>query len=129
MLLAARPIRKRSTSVPQFSVIIPTFNRVELLKRALDSVFGQRFKEFEMIVVDDGSTDGTREYLEDLGAAVKFWTQPNSGPSGARNTGVRQARGEYLAFLDSDDLWFPWTLDVYATVLGKANYLAFSHRR
>jgi glycosyltransferase involved in cell wall biosynthesis len=110
---------------PQFSVIIPTFNRVELLKRALDSVFCQRFKEFEIIVVDDGSTDGTRKYLQDLGAAVKFCTQPNSGPSGARNAGARQARGEYLAFLDSDDLWFPWTLDIYAMVLVKANYPAF----
>lgn len=110
---------------PQFSVIVPTFNRAELLKQTLDSVLAQRFKKFEVIVVDDGSTDGTYEYLKNLGGGVKFLTQPNRGPSAARNLGARQARGTYLAFLDSDDLWFPWTLDVYARVLRKIGGAAF----
>jgi cellulose synthase/poly-beta-1,6-N-acetylglucosamine synthase-like glycosyltransferase len=111
--------------VPQFSVIIPSYNRVKLIRRALDSVLTGRFRDSEIIVIDDGSTDGTCEFLESLKPAVRFWTQPNSGPSSARNLGASYARGTYLAFLDSDDLWFPWTLDVYASVLANTNAPAF----
>lgn len=98
--------------MPLFSVIIPVYNRRELLQDALASVWAQTFKDFEVIIVDDGSTDGTWEYLQTLGAAVVALRQENAGPGAARNKGVESARGDYVAFLDSDDLWFPWTLDI-----------------
>jgi GT2 family glycosyltransferase len=103
--------------MPFFSVIIPTFNRAGLLVEALNSVRGQTFPDFEVIVVDDGSTDDT---LERLGAfpEVKVFTQQNRGPGAARNFGMRNSSGMYLAFLDSDDVWFPWTLETYAAILG-----------
>lgn len=100
-----------------FSIIIPTFNRVELLASTLEFVFSQRFEKFEVIVVDDGSTDGTMDYLQSLGKQVRRFRQPNRGAGAARNHGARHAQGQYLAFLDSDDLWFPWTLQVYHDVL------------
>jgi Glycosyl transferase family 2 len=96
-----------------FSVIVPTFNRADLLVCTLESVLWQRFTDFEIIVVDDGSTDGTMSYLQSLGKTVRVFQQPNRGAGAARNLGARHARGRYLAFLDSDDLWFPWTLEIY----------------
>src|SRR5262245_55801056 len=105
------------SEIPLFSVIIPTFNRAGLLAGTLESVFAQRFKELEIIVVDDGSTDGTMDYLQSLGKRVIVLQQPNQGAGAARNLGAGHAKGIYLAFLDSDDLWFPWTLDVYRDVI------------
>jgi glycosyltransferase involved in cell wall biosynthesis len=99
--------------MPLFSVVIPTFNRIALLGATVESVIAQRFSDFEIIVVDDGSTDGTTEYLQTLGKKVRVFWQPNGGPGAARNLGARHACGTYLAFLDSDDLLFPWTLEVY----------------
>ena len=96
-----------------FSVVIPTFNRAPLLAAALESVFAQEFPAREVIVIDDGSTDGTLESLARFGARVTVLRQANRGPAAARNAGLAQARGEYVAFLDSDDLWFPWTLATY----------------
>jgi len=100
-----------------FSVIVPTFNRAHLLFGTLESVFGQTFTDFEIIVVDDGSTDGTMKYLRSLGKDVRVFQQSNRGAGPARNLGARHAHGRYLAFLDSDDLWFPWTLQVYHDVI------------
>jgi glycosyltransferase involved in cell wall biosynthesis len=74
-------------------------------------VWRQTFRDYEVVVVDDGSTDETATYLSSLADRVKVITQPNLGPGLARNNGAENARGEYLAFLDSDDLWFPWTLE------------------
>jgi GT2 family glycosyltransferase len=105
-------------SKPLFSVIIPTYDRLELLIRAIDSVRRQSFPDYEIIVVDDGSRDGTREWLvANQGWLIGIW-QSNKGPGAARNAGAQIANGEYLAFLDSDDLWFPWTLDTFARVIG-----------
>lgn len=100
-----------------FSVIIPTYNRAALLSEALASVFAQRFTDYEVIVADDGSTDGTAAVLHAHGARVRVVKQANQGPGAARNAAARIARGRYLAFLDSDDRWLPWTLDVYASVV------------
>ena len=92
--------------MPKVSVIIPTYNRLPMLKEALDSVLSQDFEDFELIVVDDGSTDGTAEVIKGYGGRVKLLQYPeNRGVSAARNQGILKARGKYIAFLDSDDLW------------------------
>jgi glycosyltransferase involved in cell wall biosynthesis len=101
----------------QFSVVIPTFNRRELLAATLDSVWAQRFTDFQVIVVDDGSSDGTREYLASLGGRVRVILQANRGAGAARNAGAAVADADYIAFLDSDDIWFPWTLSTVASVI------------
>ena len=108
-----------------FSIIIPTSNRRELLRQTLASVWTQAFSDYEVIVVDDGSTDGTLDYLQSLGNRVQVLQQANQGPGAARNLGLRQANGDYIAFLDSDDLWFPWTLAAYAQVIQRNGTPAF----
>jgi glycosyltransferase involved in cell wall biosynthesis len=97
--------------MPFFSIIIPTYNRLPFLKESLASVWAQTWTDYEVIVVDDGSTDGTWEYLLDLGLRVAAFRQENGGAGAARNLGARHAKGRYLAFLDSDDLWYPRTLE------------------
>ena len=104
-------------SAPLFSVIIPTRDRLELLKRTVQSVRQQSFRDYEIIVVDDGSTDGTSSWLAENHCWLRGLTQPNKGPGRARNAGARVARGQYFAFLDSDDLWFPWTLGAFARIV------------
>lgn len=102
------------------SVIIPTFDRAYVLREAVDSVLAQLHGEVELIVVDDGSTDGTRELMasayrnEDR---VHYRYQPNAGLASARNTGLDLATGDYLAFLDSDDAWKPWHLALLLAAL------------
>ncbi|WP_141619613.1 glycosyltransferase family A protein [Myxococcus sp. AB036A] len=103
--------------MPFFSVIIPTYNRARLLEAALASVFAQEERDFEVLVVDDGSTDDTLETLARHGEQVRVLSQRNAGPGAARNLGIQEARGTYVAFLDSDDVWFPWTLATYRQVL------------
>jgi glycosyltransferase involved in cell wall biosynthesis len=92
------------------SVIIPAYNPCEILKTAVDSVLRQTLQEFELIVVDDGSTDGTSAWLDSQESIITV-TQPNRGVSTARNAGIRKARGQWLAFLDSDDEWMPRKLE------------------
>lgn len=88
------------------SVIIPTFNRSSLLQRALRSVLNQNYPASEIIIVDDGSTDNTYEELAPLlGPVVKYFKQENKGVAAARNYGIKQASGKWIAFLDSDDEW------------------------
>lgn len=91
--------------MPEVSVIIPTYNRMPFLREAVDSVLQQTYRDFELIIVDDGSSDQTAGYLATLGDAVRVVRQENRGPSAARNRGIACANGEYLSFLDSDDLW------------------------
>lgn len=111
--------------MPLFSIIIPTHNRADLLRAALESVFAQTMSDYEIIVVDDGSTDGTADLASSLAGRVRFLTQSNRGPGPARNLGAQHAIGEYLAFLDSDDLLFPWTLEIYQQVIEQARQPAF----
>lgn len=92
---------------PLVSVIIPTFNRAATLRRTVDSALAQDYQPIEVIVVDDGSADSTWEVLASYGDRIRAIRQENGGPSSARNTGARVARGEWLAFLDSDDVWLP----------------------
>ena len=89
------------------SVIIPTYNRSKTIERAVNSVLAQTWKELEIIVVDDGSTDRTDEILRAYGNKIRFIRQQNGGASAARNTGIRAATGEIISFLDSDDEWLP----------------------
>jgi hypothetical protein len=87
------------------SVVIPTFNRAHVLSRALDSVLSQIWEAFELIVVDDGSTDGTPGLLAGYGDRLRVVSQANAGVSAARNAGILASRGEFIALLDSDDAW------------------------
>src|SRR5687767_14161066 len=91
------------------SVIVPTYNRLDLLKQAVNSVFHQSLDDWELIIADDGSTDGTIDYLNSLPPAkVRLVLLPHSGiVAQVRNAAARAAIGDYLAFLDSDDLWEP----------------------
>ena len=89
------------------SVVIPTFNRRDYLARAIESVMSQSFSAMECIVVDDGSTDGTAQWLHDTYPEVICVTQSQQGVSAARNHGIRLAKGDWIAFLDSDDAWYP----------------------
>lgn len=100
-----------SETTPRVSVIIPTYNRAHCLARAIDSVLRQTFADFELIVVDDGSKDNTRELLEGYGDRIQAIYQSNQGVSTARNTGLKRARGELVAFLDSDDEWLAQKLE------------------
>lgn len=111
--------------MPFFSVIIPTHNRAALLREALDSVFAQTLTDSEVIVVDDGSTDSTEEIVQGCPGKIQFLKQQNLGPGAARNAGAAAAVGEYIAFLDSDDLWFPWTLATYKAAIDKCPHASF----
>ncbi len=104
--------------MPKVSVIIPTYNRLSMLKEAVDSVLAQNFEDMELIVVDDGSTDGTVEEMKRYGGRVKFFQYSESrGVSAARNRGILRARGKYIAFLDSDDLWVKGKLKIQVAFL------------
>jgi glycosyltransferase involved in cell wall biosynthesis len=105
----------------EFSVVIPTYNRLNLLKQAVSSVWAQTHTDYEIIVADDGSTDGTVEWLAAQGERVRAITQANRGPGAARNLGTREARGKYVAFLDSDDVWPSWTLETFVGLICKHN--------
>ncbi len=91
---------------PFFSVIIPTYNRSSVIYRAVKSVLNQTFNDYELIVVDDGSTDDTSLLLEGF-SRIKYFKTLNKGVSAARNFGVEKSTGQYIAFLDSDDEWLP----------------------
>jgi glycosyltransferase involved in cell wall biosynthesis len=91
---------------PKVSVVIPTYNRAEKVRKGVESVLAQSFTDFEVIVVDDGSSDETEELLQrEFGDHIRYYYQTNQGVSAARNKGIEEARGEWIAFLDSDDLW------------------------
>jgi glycosyltransferase involved in cell wall biosynthesis len=89
---------------PAVSVIIATYNRATFLRETIESILQQTFQGFELIVVDDGSTDDTRTIVERFGPRIQYYYQPNQGPAAARNYGVRRARAPWIAFQDSDDI-------------------------
>ena len=93
--------------MPKVSVVIPTYNYAQYIKEAIDSVLVQTHKDCEIIVVDDGSTDDTKGVVSQCGPDVKYIYQKNQGVSAAKNIGIRNSEGEYIAILDSDDLWLP----------------------
>ena len=87
------------------SIIIPTFNRAKFLRKAIESVLSQTYQEFELIVVDDGSTDNTYEIVSEFKNNITYIKQKNRGAAAARNAGIKRAGNKFLAFLDSDDWW------------------------
>jgi glycosyltransferase involved in cell wall biosynthesis len=97
---------------PKISVVIPSYNRAHYIEKTIDSVLEQKRDDIEIILVDDGSTDNTRELVQNkYGDQVKYVYQENQGIPGARNTGIKNAQGDYIAFLDSDDCWLPGKLE------------------
>lgn len=98
---------------PLVSIIIPTYNREVLILKALDSIFKQTFQDFEILVIDDASTDKTEEVIEELNhQQIRYFKlKENSGQCVARNYGIKRAKGNFIAFLDSDDVWMPEKLE------------------
>lgn len=95
-----------------FTVVIPSYNREKVVVRAINSVLNQTFQDFEIIVVDDGSKDNTEATIKGVNdSRVMYIRQENAGACVARNTGIQNARGKYVSFLDSDDVWFPLMLE------------------
>ena len=111
----------------KISVIIPTFNRKHTLQRAIDSVLAQTFKPFEIIIVDDGSKDGTKEWLLQNYPSVQYIHQPNNGVSSARNKGIQISQGSWIALLDSDDEWMPEKLEYQSRFLEMNRDSSFCH--
>lgn len=116
-------------AAPTISVVVPTRNRAAYLLEALQSVFDQTYRDFEVIVVDDGSTDGTQQALEPLKSqkAIRYFLREPKGVSAARNFGVDQAQGKYIAFLDSDDLFLPTKLSKQIQIFQTKPGLGFVH--
>jgi glycosyltransferase involved in cell wall biosynthesis len=102
---------------PLVSVVIPTYNRAGVICQTIDNVFEQTYRNFELIIVDDGSTDDTQCKLRQYGDRLRVVTQSNAGAADARNHGARVARGEIIAFQDSDDLWKPTKLERQVALL------------
>lgn len=98
--------------LPTVSVVIVTYNKADTIGPAIESVFRQTYNDFEILVVDDGSTDDTAERVKAFGDRVRYLPKENGGTGSARNLGVAEARGQYVAFLDGDDLWLPRKLEI-----------------
>ena len=111
---------------PRVSIVMPTYNRKDTIKRAIDSVLQQRFADWELVIVDDGSTDGTKDLVAGIDPRVRLIVQENRGVAGARNRALAAARGSLIAFLDSDDA--PSDLAGWAVVRVDGNVLLRSER-
>lgn len=105
----------------RFSILMPVYNRKQYLREAIDSVLSQTFTSFELIAIDDGSTDGATDILKSYGDQIRFMQQQNQGPEVARNRAAAVAQGEYLVILDSDDYFFPFALETFDRVLRRFN--------
>lgn len=104
--------------MPKVSVIIPAYNVMKYLPETLETVFRQTFRDFEVVIVDDGSSDGIQDWANQVtDPRLKLICQQNRGATGARNTGIAHAQGDYIAFLDADDLWEPTKLAKQVTIL------------
>src|SRR5271165_4544868 len=102
---------------PLVSAIIATYNRAYIVHEAIESILAQSYKNIEIIVVDDGSTDDTQEKLRRFGDRIRLLHQPNAGPAAAWNAGIRAARGEIICFLGSDDVWLPTFVECQVSLL------------
>ena len=115
----------RTPDLPRVSVVIPAWNAAGCLSRAIDSVLAQTWLEWEIIVVDDGSTDHSLALLAGYSGRIQVISQANAGPSAARNRGLRAARGQYVAFLDADDHWLPEKLERQVALLDARPEIGF----
>ena len=116
---------------PLVSVVIPAYNAEAVIGDALRSVFAQTFRDFEVVVVDDGSTDDTVGVLEAIGGGVRLLRQPNGGPAAARNAGIAVTTAPLIAFLDADDEWLPAKLEMqmaYFAAYPEAGVAPHGHR-
>ena len=113
--------------MPTVSVVIPVHNGGQFLNQALDSVFAQTFRDYEVICVDDGSTDASIAVIGEYSKRVTLVRQANAGPSAARNAGVERATGRYVAFLDADDLWYPEKLRRQLAVIEWDHNVVLAH--
>lgn len=106
-------------TVPYFSIVVPTYQRAEKLKRTIESVLNQTFGDFELLVMDDGSSDNTRFVVESYGdARIRYSWAPNSGgPATPRNRGIDAAKSDWICLLDADDVWYPRKLETVAQVI------------
>ena len=111
----------------KISVIIPTFNRRKTLRRAIESVRNQSLSPFEILIIDDGSNDGTKEWVKESFQDIKYIYQNNQGVSSARNKGIKYAYGDWIAFLDSDDEWLPSKLYEQVKAIGSNPEIKFFH--
>ncbi len=108
---------------PLVSIVVPVFNGAPFLARAVDSVLAQTWQDFEIVIVDDGSTDDTKSLLDQLGtqSKIRCLFQDHTGPAQARNAGIQSAFGAFIAFLDCDDVWLPEKLERQMMVFGRTN--------
>ncbi len=114
---------------PFFSIILPTYNRAPLIAKAVESVVNQSFKDWELIVVDDGSNDDTESIIAQyLPADIRYFFQANQGKSVARNNGITKAQGEFICFLDSDDYYLPQHLEMLYQEIKKRDFLPAVYR-
>ncbi len=113
--------------MPKVSVVIPTYNREEFISETISSVLEQTYKDFEIIVVDDGSTDNTKQKLEKFGSKIKLIEQKNSERAIARNNGVKNSSGKYIAFLDSDDTWIEDKLENQVEILDSSSEVILTY--
>ena len=120
MVFCSRQVRDPIVRNPLVSVIIPAYNRAHTVSETVDSVLRQSYSPIEVIVIDDGSSDGTQEVLSRYGTRIRNIRQDNAGQMIARNRGIREASGEIITFLDSDDLWLPQCVERHVQVLQKS---------
>jgi glycosyltransferase involved in cell wall biosynthesis len=112
---------------PSVTAAIPTYNRARYLRGAVESVFAQTYTDYEIVVVDDGSTDDTPEVVAPYRDRIRYVWQPNAGRSAARNRCIAEARGRYISFLDSDDRWLPGKLELHVEVLEERARVGMVH--
>ncbi|WP_018878409.1 glycosyltransferase [Thioalkalivibrio sp. ALE28] len=118
---------RASSSVPRVSVVMPAFNTAAYIAESIDSVLEQDYPNLELIVVDDGSTDGTVEIIRGYGDQLTLLTQQNQGAAVARNAGIAAATGEYIAFIDSDDIWLPGKITAQVMYMEQHPEIGFTH--
>jgi glycosyltransferase involved in cell wall biosynthesis len=112
---------------PLVSVVIPFYSGVAWLKEAIRSVLSQTYNNFEVLVINDGSSENLEGVIQEYGERIKIIKKPNGGPASARNLGIELAKGKYIAFLDSDDIWLPKKLSTQINEMEKNNYIWSHH--
>lgn len=108
--------------MPKISICIPTYNRKNYLKETLESIFAQTYKDYEVVIVDDGSSDGTEQMIKECNYPIRYFRQKNQGEPVARNKLLELAQGEYLTFIDSDDILFPYAVEELVNLVEDNGY-------